>query len=148
MRLRKYICAFAALLVLMSGCTGGKESEPGRVEQMTVAQLQEKITKEEDLAVVITQVDCKHCKTFMQMLEEYLPNHNLVLYDIVLDAESDRNTAIEQLNEIFPDFTGTPDVYYIEKGKVKSRFWDENESLSEKSFDKWLDTYELFGKFQ
>lgn len=146
MKLTKYICAFAAFLVLLSGCGDGKKSEPGRVEEISTEQLVEKMNNKEDLAVVFTQINCEHCKKFMLLLDDYLPNHNLVLYDVVLDNESDRTAAQKQLEELFPDFTGTPDIYYIEGGELKSRFWDEEKSITEKTFQSWVNKYDLLGR--
>lgn len=139
------MCAFAALLLLLTGCGNGKKHEPGRVETITTAQLVEKMDNQENLVVVFTQTGCGHCKTFMKMLEDYLPDHNLVLYDVVIDTESDYEGAMKQLTKRFPDFTGTPDINYVEKGELKSRFWSEKETLSEKTFDAWVETHDLLG---
>jgi len=147
MKIKRYLCAFAAMLVILCGC-GADSSEPGRVETITIAQLKEKMDKQEDFALVFTMTWCGHCATFMDMLDGYLPDHNVVVYDLVVDNEADYDKALEELKPLFPDFTGTPDLYYVEQGNIKSRFWDEfeDEGLDEITFHKWVKKYNLLDK--
>lgn len=146
MKLKKYMCAFVALLVVLSGCSGsGTTSEPGKVETITTAQVVEKMNNKEEFVVVFTQTTCDHCKIFMNMLDEYLPKHNITMYDMILDHEGNREQALKELGTLFPDFTGTPDIYYVKDGKIESRFWDEyqSEGLTETTFNAWVNKHEL-----
>ena len=139
MRIKRYLCAFAAILMLVSGC--GESGTPGRLEQINMAALTEKMNNKEDFMLVITQTGCGHCTTFHNMLNEYLPDHNVIVYEVLLDWKTNKEgaqQALAELNAIFPDFNGTPDLYCMEKGEIKSRFWAEeayqNEGLSEMTF--------------
>lgn len=151
MRIKRYLCAFAAVLMLVSGC--GDKGTPGKLEMINTAALSEKINNKEDFALVITQTGCGHCTTFHNMLNEYLPDHNVIVYEVLLDWDNDKEGAQKALAELeaqFPDFTGTPDLYYMEKGEIKSRFWAEeayqNEGLSEMSFHSWVKKYNLLDR--
>lgn len=150
MKIKRYLWAFAAVLMLVSGCGDSEPSVPGKVERINTAVVAEKIKNEEDFAIVLTQTSCGHCQTFHTMLTDYLPDHNVTLYEVELDWVNDKEgtqVALKELEAIFPDFNGTPDLYYLEKGKIKSRFWDEKEyqgeGLSESSFHQWAQEYNL-----
>lgn len=151
MKIKTYFFIFATLLLVVSGCSSKKEEkqnkyDAGHIEAITTAQLVEKMENKESFTIVFTQISCSHCKTFLKMLNEYLPDHNLVIYDLILDNEPNREEALQQCEELFPEFTGTPDIYYVESGKIKSRFWNEGYSeLDESSFNKWVETYDLLG---
>lgn len=142
MRAQRYFCLLVSLLLLLSGCSGS--STPGRIETITTAQLVEKMNQQEDLTLVFTMSDCVHCKTFKEMLEEYLPDHNVVLYEVVVDLEANPEQALTELETMFPDFTGTPDLYILEDGKIKSRFWEEYQDvgLDKTSFHSWVKKYD------
>ena len=143
MRLSRYFCFFVSLLLLVSGCSSGS-GEPGRLETINTAQLIEKVNKEEDFVLVFNMSDCIHCQHFKEVLDDYLPDHNVVLYEVMVDVEPNRQQALTELESLFPDFTGTPDLYILEKGKIKSRFWDEYEEvgLDETSFHAWVKKYD------
>lgn len=151
MKIKTYICMIAAMLFIVSGCGSATKEKvdkyiAGHVEGITTAQVMEKIENKEDFTIVFTQTGCTHCKTFMKMLNEYLPDHNLVLYDLILDKEPNREEALTQLEASFPEFTGTPDIYCVEDGKIKSRFWNEGYSgLEESTFNEWVEKYNLLG---
>ncbi len=152
MKLKRYLFAVAAALLLLGGCSSDS-GEPGRVERISSATVAEKKNNQEDFAIVLTQTGCGHCTTFHNMLDKYLPDHNVVVYEVMLDWENDKKGAQKTLNDleaIFPDFNGTPDLYYIEKGEIKSRFWDEpeaeSEGLSEDSFHQWVKKYQLLDR--
>lgn len=151
MKIKTYICILAAMLLVVGGC-GSKQKEKenkyaaGYIEGITTAQLVEKLDNKESFTIVFTQTECTHCKTFMKMLNEYLPDHNLILYDLILDKEEHREEALTKLEELFPEFTGTPDIYYVENGKIKSRFWNEGYGgLEEATFNEWVEKHNLLG---
>lgn len=142
MRISRYFCFFVSLLLLVSGCSSSS-GEPGRLETIDTEQLIEKMNQQEDLVLVFTMSDCIHCQNFKEMLDGYLPDHNVVLYEVVVDMESNPEQALKELESRFPDFTGTPDLYILEQGKIKSRFWEEYEEvgLDETSFHSWVKKY-------
>lgn len=130
-------------MLLLTGCQSGPA---GRIENITALQLQEKMSNKETFAVVMTQTTCGHCKTFLKEMDKYLKSHNMVLYDLVLDKEPNYDQSLKELTTIFPKFTGTPDIYYIEDGAVQSRFYDEldaGEGLDAKTFHTWAENHNL-----
>lgn len=149
MKLRRYLCVFAFVLLALSGCgskTSGETTEtPGKVVEITTDELLKKVNDKEDFSLVFTQTTCGHCETFLEMMDTYMKNHNVVLYNMVLDKEADVDKALKKLKEAFPEFTATPDIYYVEKGEVKSRFWTEyqEKGLDEKTFHEWVMKYGL-----
>jgi len=141
---------FALIAFALCGCGGNGNSvdnettaEPGKVEKITTAQLVEKMNQKEDFALVFTQTTCGHCQAFLSIMDVYMKDHNVLLYDMVLDEEPDVDAALAQLKTVFPDFTATPDVYCVEKGEIKSRFWEEYDSLDESTFHDWVKKYGL-----
>lgn len=143
MRIQRYLVLWVSFLLLLSGCHSGSAT-PGRMESITTLQLEEKMKQQEDMVVVFTMSTCVHCQTFKEMLEDYLPDHNVVLYEVMFDQEANPEQALKELETMFPDFTGTPDLYILEKGKIKSRFWDEYQEvgLDETSFHSWIKKYD------
>ncbi len=145
MKLRRYLCVFVFIAFALCGCGGNENNvknettaEPGKVEKITTAQLVEKMNQKEDFALVFTQTTCGHCQVFLSLLDDYMKDHNVLLYDMVLDEEPDVDAALEQLKTVFPDFTATPDVYYVEKGVIKSRFLGEYESVGVCNLPDWV----------
>ena len=58
------LCGIAACtLLLLTGCSSKyeRDDEPGRVENITVAKMQEMVDKKESFAIVFTQTTCSHC---------------------------------------------------------------------------------------
>lgn len=143
MKIKQYICVFAAMMMLLTGCS--YNGEPGSVERITTAQLIQKLDNKESFVVVFTQTTCGHCKTFMEMLDEYLPTHDITVYDVIIDLEGNRDQAVKELETLFPDFTGTPDLYYLENGEISSRFWKEYQEagLTETTFNAWVKKHDL-----
>lgn len=149
MKLKRYICVFTFVLLALCGCGSGNSNEttkePGKVVEITTDQLLTKVNEKEDLAVVFTQTTCGHCETFLKMMDNYMRNHNVVLYNMVLDKEADVDKALKKLKEVFPEFTSTPDIYFVEKGEIKSRFWTEfkEQGLDAETFHDWVMKYGL-----
>ncbi len=142
MRVHRYFCLFVSLLLLLSGCSSGSNI-PGRIDTINTAQLVEKLNQKEDFVLVFTMSDCIHCQNFKEILNEYLPDHNVVLYEVMVDVEANPEQALTELESYFPDFTGTPDLYVLEDGKIKSRFWDEYQvvGFDETNFLAWVKKY-------
>lgn len=139
MKLKRYLCFFAVCLFLLVGC-GAK----GSVKEINTKELITKLDNKESFIISFSQTTCPHCITFKEMLDGYLKKQEVTVYDVVLDKEDDFDWAIGQLETKFPSFNGTPDVYIIENGQIKSRLWDEleaGEGFTEDNFHNWLTKY-------
>lgn len=147
MKFKKLIACCLALSFLLAGCGSGKDKEAGTIDTITLEALQEKINNKEDLTLVFTLKDCIHCKKFHTLLSEYLPTHNLTIYEVVLDEQTiSYEKVVESIKPTFPEYKGTPDVYYVEDGAVKERFWNSYPALDEKNFKAFVDKHDLLVK--
>lgn len=142
MKLKHLCCIFAACL-LLAGCgsTEKKAEYQPVLEGLSTSKVLENMKMEESFVLVFTQTTCSHCQTFKAMLNQHRSDLQIHVKEMVLDAESDRNQALKDLEPVFPEFTGTPDLYYIEKGEIKSRFWNEYDEINEANFDEWIHKY-------
>lgn len=150
MKIKRYLCVFLFVLLSLVGCGGSEKDnettkEPGKVVEITTNDLIKKMNDKEDFVLVFTQTTCGHCETFLSMMDKYMKDHNVVLYNMVLDKESDVDEALKKLKNVFPEFTATPDIYCVEKGEIKSRFWKEyqEQGLDDKTFHEWVMKYGL-----
>lgn len=138
---------FACTLLLLSGCSSKyeRDSEPGRIETITVAQMQEMIERKESFAIVFTQTTCSHCIEFKEMLDGYLLNHHVVLYDVVLDEapQSQRQSDLSKIRETFEGMNETPSLYYVEDGEMEDQLENGEDGLTREKFDNWVQRYKL-----
>lgn len=67
------------------------------------------------------------------------------IYNVNLDEnfgmQSDKN--IKKIEKMFPNFVGTPGIFYIKDGKLVNQLDNETQDLTEKLFDDWVKTYKL-----
>lgn len=142
--MKKYLCiAMSVLTLIMTGC-----SPKERLIDINLQQMQEKMKNKETFVLVFTQPECGYCKAFKKMLDTYLPDHDVTIYDFSIDREILTDKELEKLladiRVYFPDMTGTPDLYYIKDGKIVDQFDIEKNDLSkEEDFNAWVDKYEL-----
>ena len=106
-------------LLLLSGCGGYTRDEtPGALRTISVADMEKKMKNKEDFVIVFTQSWCAHCEKFRDMLDEYLPKHHVIVYDVVIDKDPnpDRSGNIKKIQSYFKTMDSTPSLYYVEKG--------------------------------
>ena len=148
--MKKFIrlCGISACtLLLLTGCSSKyeRDDEPGRVENITVAKMQEMVDKKESFAIVFTQTTCSHCIEFKKMLDGYLLDHNVVLYDVVLDEApaSQRKSDLNTIRKTFPGMNETPSLFYVKEGKLENLLENGDDGLTEEKFDSWVQRYKL-----
>lgn len=146
--MKKFLCiGLCALSLFITGCTSTKNN-PGKMEPVTVEQMQEKIENKESFAIVFTQPKCGYCNEFKAMLEEYLPTHDVTLLEVSIDisamSKDEKTEMLAKINKYFPEMDGTPDLYYVKDGKIEDHF-DSNEVYlgEEKNFSDWVEKYKL-----
>lgn len=140
MRYQRWLCILLAVC-LLAGCAQKESTEPGKIVEISAAEVITKMDQKEDFIVVFTQLHCKGCIQFLSMMEDDLPKHSLILYDVVLDQEADWDQALTLLQERFPKFDHTPDIYAIQNGEKKSRFFDEETALNRSNFERWVNQF-------
>ena len=144
--MKKIICiGFCVLSLLITGCA---KKDLGKIDYITQEQLAEKMDNKDTFIVVFTQPTCGYCNQFKKMLEEYLPDHGVTLYDLSIDrntlSEDELNELLANIRTDFPDMTSTPDLYYVKDGEIVSHFdADKVELDKEENFNNWIDQYEL-----
>ena len=109
-------------LLLLSGCGGYTRDEtPGALRTISVADMEKKMKNKEDFVIVFTQSWCAHCEKFRDMLDEYLPKHHVIVYDVVIDKDPnpDRSGNIKKIQSYFKTMDSTPSLYYVEKVRSK-----------------------------
>lgn len=131
---------------ILCGCTATyqRDTSAGNIRTITLTEMEEKLNKEETFALVFTQEYCMDCIHFKEMLDSYLLNHHVIVYDILLDKEAaSPSENVKRIRPHFPKFNSTPDLYYIENGKVKNRYMDSHKEIKETEFDEWIQEYKL-----
>ncbi len=74
--------------VMITGCqTHQESSKPGTIKEINIDKMVEKFDNEDTFVVMITQTDCGYCKDFHELLDNWLPTHNLTIYEVNLDHE-------------------------------------------------------------
>lgn len=146
--MKRIFCILSCVcMLLVAGCTSSykRDTSAGKVINITVTELQEKVANKDTFAVVFTQTTCAHCKVFMQMLEEYLPTHNITLYDVVLDTDPivDLNEKLAIIRPTFPTMDGTPMLYYVKDGVMENEFVNGDDGITEARFDDWIQELQL-----
>lgn len=122
-----------------------RSTKEGKVEKITVAQMQEKLDKKQSFPIVFTQTTCGGCKDFKKMLDEYLKTHQVVVYDVILDEapEENRQAELQQIRETFPGMNETPSLYLIKDGKLNNQLKSDKDGISKERFDKWVQEYQM-----
>lgn len=137
--MKKIILAMLSVMLLMSGCSTGK----GKIEYVSIDKAFEMMDKKDTFLLLISKESCSHCEDMKDMLKEKLPEHDLIVYNIVMDESSNEAYIKDQLQleTRFVKPSVTPHVYYIEKGEVK----DELLGFSKESPDKFWDWVKTLG---
>ena len=133
-------------LLLLSGCGGYTRDEtPGALRTISVADMEKKMKNKEDFVIVFTQSWCAHCEKFRDMLDEYLPKHHVIVYDVVIDKDPnpDRSGNIKKIQSYFKTMDSTPSLYYVEKGKVKDELENGDDGITKEKFNSWVQNFKL-----
>ncbi|RHO26421.1 hypothetical protein [Amedibacterium intestinale] len=133
-----FICLTILLLV---GCqsTYERNTDSGKIVQITLAELVEKMENNETFAVMLTQSMCGYCQEFKGLLSEYQENHGFIMYEVILDYENATpNENLEIIKPYFSDFSTTPGIFFVEDGKNKSHLKDKNGTIDKENLDSWV----------
>ena len=115
--------------------------KPALIKKMAKSKMKNK----EDFVIVFTQSWCAHCEKFRDMLDEYLPKHHVIVYDVVIDKDPnpDRSGNIKKIQSYFKTMDSTPSLYYVEKGKVKDELENGDDGITKEKFDSWVQNFKL-----
>lgn len=146
---RMIYCLFTCFcLLIVSGCTKdayARDTTPGKLEKITVEEMQQKVEAKETFVVVFTQSWCGHCKAFVEMLDDYLPTHNVTVYDVVLDEDpiKEQTVKLDMIRKTFPDMNATPALYYVVDGVQKDELVPDDDGITKKAFDTWVQKHQI-----
>lgn len=138
------LCISCCLVACSQDDSYTRDSSEGKREFITLSEMGEKIENEDSFVIVLAQSTCGSCNQFNSMAKEYLTNHNVTIYEVILDFEEttvDEN--IEIINRYFTNFSNTPAIYYVENGKQKDKFELKSSTISEQEFDEWVVEHKL-----
>ena len=133
-------------LCVLSGCGAYTRDEtPGEIVKISVAEMKEKMDNKEDFAIFFTQSWCSHCADMKEMLDGYLKNHHVILYEVSIDRDEnpDRKENLAIIRTYFEGLDSTPATYYVEKGKVKNELVPDDDGVGEVKFDSWVQNNHL-----
>ncbi len=131
-------------LLLLSGCKGyTRDDTPGKIERISVAEMEQKIKNKEEFTILFSQSWCQHCNDFKIMLDDYLPNHNVTVYEVSIDQDENKNRkeVIKKIQSHFETMNATPILYFVKNGKVESELIPDDDGITENKFDSWVQRY-------
>ncbi len=144
---KSFLLLIIALSIMVSGCGKfyNRDTRPGEIIKISMEEMETMMKEKETFTLVVTRDYCKYCAEFYELMESYLKNHHVKIYDVNIDenfgAKSDEN--IEKIEEMFPDFVGTPGIFYIEDGKLVNQLDNESQDLTKTLFDNWVQDYKM-----
>ena len=74
----KKIIVLFVVFIMAKGCQ--QSSKPGVIKEINIDRMEEKFENKDTFVVMITQTNCSYCKDFHELLDDWLPTHNLTLY--------------------------------------------------------------------
>ena len=116
-----------------------RDTTPGEVITITMAQLEEKIANKETFVVSFETTYCMYCRRLHSILDDYLKDHHVSIYQVVLDLENaTEEENLEKIHKHFEEFYTTPGVFYVKKGKNKSYLDTYTLGIEEDVIDQWI----------
>ena len=132
---------FTVSLVLLVGCsTSVSSASPGEIVLVNLDQIDEKVKNQDSFIVYYAQSDCGYCHDFDEILSEYIPEHPVKIFKVLLDQEENATPAdnLARVRNYFPTFHVTPSVYYVEKGIFKSDLNPESVQITKDMLEAWV----------
>lgn len=91
-----------------------KESKTGQIISISMAEMEEKLDAGETFLVSFVTIDCPYCQDFHSMLVDYVQNHSVIMYQVILDYEETPEAENrEKIAEYFTEFSTVPGVFFI-----------------------------------
>ena len=128
-------------LILLVGCSANSSpASPSEIQTINLDQVDEKIANQDSFIVYYAQSDCGYSHDFDEILSEFVPNHPITIYKVLLDQEENATPAdnLARVRNYFPTFHVTPSVYYVEKGIFKSDLNPESVEITKDMLEAWV----------
>ncbi len=150
--MKKVMLILCICSVMLSACTLGRQeyersSKPGRLIPITLQTTLDRLKKDDTFVLLISQTTCGACKQLKAVLEPYLSEHEVTIYELVLDQEvKSREEFVEaqnRLNEYVKSFEGTPALYYIKEGRTAGEIigYDTRKGIT--PYDQFVQEFQL-----
>ncbi len=111
------IVVLLLIIAIVSFIVLKKNETNKNVTKLSIADLKEKIDKQDSFILVITQDSCSHCHAFIPVLNKIGSKYNINFYEVSQTNLSDEDyTYLKNIANI----SGTPTTIFIENGKEKS----------------------------
>lgn len=111
--MKKLITLLLVFTFVLVGC--GANQNAIKQENITIAQIEEKIEKKETFAFVVASKTCSHCNALKAMLKEYKSDKTIYIFETTTASKED----IQKLLTRFPNIDSTPTTIFFENGVVK-----------------------------
>lgn len=116
-----------------------EKAEHGQIISISMAEMEEKLAAKEDFMVSFVTIDCPYCQDFHSMLVDYIQEHIVTMYQVILDYEDKPEEENRKLiKEIFQEFNTVPGVFYVEDGENASYHDTYNLGVGMEAFDAWV----------
>lgn len=145
--MKKWILTALSLSLILCGCASSsykRSTKQGEIRKISLAAMLDKVHKKETFTVMLTQTYCGYCQDFEEMLTAYLKDHDVIMYNVILDEENaapQENLAM--IRPVLPDFVSTPGIFYVEKGVEKSHLKPKDGKIDEPLLDEWVQEFQL-----
>lgn len=121
-----------------------RDTTAGEIKYITLEEMEAMIEKKESFPVILSTTYCLYCRDFHSVFDEYIKTHHVVMYEVILDNENrSEQENLTIIKKYFPEFSTTPGVFYVEKGKEKNYLNLSSTGMNEEVIDKWVQTYKL-----
>lgn len=150
-----FMIGICSLLLIVGGCSSSKkyvrDTSPGKITNITKEEWEKKLANKESFTLMFSQPSCGSCISFNKLLNEYIKDHNIEMFDYSIDtanlARPEVDALLAEIRVNFPDVNSTPDVFYIKDGKIAGKYEiAENEEYSIESIEKFVVQYQLDDK--
>ena len=121
--------------------------ETGQIISISMEEMEEKLAAKEDFMVSFVTIDCPYCQDFHSMLVDYIQEHIVTMYQVILDYEEEPEEENRKLiKEYFSEFNTVPGVFYVENGENASYLDTYNLGVGMEVFDQWVQELNLEAK--
>lgn len=113
--------------------------ETGQIISISMAEMKEKMAAKENFLVSFVTINCPYCQEFHSMLVDYIQEHIVTMYQVILDYEElpeEENRKI--IKEMFSEFNTVPGTFYVENGENASYLDMYNLGVGMEVFDNWV----------
>lgn len=105
-----------------------------------------KKNRDEQFIVLYVKDDCEYCAEFDEVLDPYLEEHPLTIYEISL-TEAEAMYSDEDRQTMLDILTGgvgrTPALYYIESQETVNLLDHTQDNYSEDGLNQWVEKHDL-----